>query len=130
MAEEEDKKIAEKQGGEEEEEEAEKQNDEVWCPVCYKEFRTKTAAAVHKWRAHGVGSVGWHYATTTACEACEMQWWSRKRLVNHWRSTPACFAVITSTKEPVDPSICRAEANLEAGGDAATRPARSQGLFD
>ena len=92
----------EKKEGEDEEEE--KEDDEVWCTVCFQVFASSQAAASHRNRAHGQPHVAWCYASSGGCDACGKQFWTRRRLVDHWKGKAGstCLRSVERTCLPLD----------------------------
>ena len=108
----EDEKRAEE---EKEEDEESKEDSEVWCPTCFAVFRTTQAAASHRMRAHGYSYPGWAYAHNGQCTVCQAEFWTRRRLVLHWR-TPrgaVCLERVVATVPPQDPEAVRCAAREE-----------------
>ena len=88
----------------EDEEEEGKEDDEVWCPERFQVFQSVQAAASHRTRAHGYTHRAWTFAASGACEGCGTQYWTRRRLVDHWKGKTgkACLICVEKTCLPLD----------------------------
>ena len=76
------------------------EGEEMLCSICGKEFPTLQAMASHKARAHNWRHQAWANASTTQCGGCNKEYWTRQRLVNHWKSAAGLGCLAAIPKEP------------------------------
>jgi len=99
---------------EEEEGEAD-EGEEMLCSICGKEFPTLQAMASHKARAHGWRHQAWAHAATTQCGSCEREYWTRQRLVNHWKSAVGRRCLAALPAEPPEKAVENTMTKREEG---------------
>ena len=85
--------------------EEEEKDDEVWCPTCFKTFPSHQAQASHRARAHGWRNEAWSFADSATCKVCNVCFWTRGRLVDHWKGAQGslCLEAIKTMQDAGDP---------------------------
>eukprot|EP00438_Fugacium_kawagutii_P025384 Skav223571 [mRNA] locus=scaffold34:470903:474406:- [translate_table: standard] len=82
------------------------------CPTCTKSFSTIQGLSAHRWRAHQHLSLERYYMDSTVCPACNVCFWSTRRLQQHLKRTrqfrEGCFFKLHKYLTPVSHDQARA----------------------
>ena len=124
-----EKEQEEEEKKEKEGEQDEKEDDEVWCPVCFQVFQSNQAAASHRTRAHGYTHRAWNFAASGSCDSCGRNFWTRRRLVDHWKTKAGseCLMCVERTCLPLDGNETQKQARQEelTSPNLCVRPTQS-----
>ena len=128
-----EKEEEQEEQGEGEEPGQAREDQEIWCDICFKTFRSKQAMAAHKQCAHRIYNDGWSYVGDEEeglRYACQTKFWSKRRLVLHWVKQKHCLAATKEWKEPGDPAEALAQAKEEEASNPMimVRPPEKLGM--